>query len=71
MRVKSSESDKRRKSKIKCFYCKKLGHMLKDCKKRIVNEKINKQNKKSDSNIVTKKTSVVLFAVSLLANSFK
>jgi hypothetical protein len=26
------------KKKMKCFYCKKLGHQIKDCKKRIVEE---------------------------------
>jgi hypothetical protein len=28
------------KKKVKCFYCKKLGHLIKDCNKRIVKEVI-------------------------------
>jgi len=28
------------KKKVKCFYCKKLGHLIKDCNKRIVEEVI-------------------------------
>ncbi len=68
-RVESNEYNKRRKSKIKCFYCKKSGHMIKDCKIKIANEKQNKESKESQSNITTKKTSVMLFAISLLASS--
>jgi len=29
------------KRKVKCFYCKKLGHLIKDCKKRIVEANSN------------------------------
>jgi hypothetical protein len=28
------------KKKMKCFYCKKLGHLIKDCNKRIVEKVI-------------------------------
>ncbi len=38
----SNESNIRKKSKIKCFYYKKSGHMIKDCKKKIIDEKQNK-----------------------------
>jgi hypothetical protein len=41
-RVESNQSNKRRKFKIKCFYYKKLSHMIKDCKKKIADEKQNK-----------------------------
>ena len=27
---------------MKCFYCQKIGHMKKDCRKRIANEKSGK-----------------------------
>ncbi len=40
--VESNESNKRRKFKIKYFYCKKSSHMIKDCKKKIADEKQNK-----------------------------
>jgi hypothetical protein len=43
--------------------------MIKDCKKKIMDEKQNKESKESQSNITTKKTSFVLFAVLLLASS--
>jgi hypothetical protein len=43
--------------------------MIKDCKKKIADEKKEKKSKESESNITTKKTSVVLFIVSLLAFS--
>jgi hypothetical protein len=43
--------------------------MIKDCKKKIIDEKQNKESKESQSNITTRKTSVVLFVVSLLASS--
>jgi hypothetical protein len=43
--------------------------MIKDCKKKIANEKQNKESKESQLNITTRKTSVVLFVVSLLASS--
>jgi hypothetical protein len=36
-----------------------------------VDEKQNKENKKSQLDIVTKKTNVVLFAISFVASSFK
>jgi hypothetical protein len=45
--------------------------MIKNCKKKIANEKHNKESKEPYSNITTKKISVVLFVVSLLASSFK
>ena len=31
-------------SKTPCFYCKKLGHLFKDCRKRIRKEQEQKQN---------------------------
>jgi hypothetical protein len=40
------------KKKVKCFYCKKLGHLIKDCKKRIVEEA--NSNGKRQLNIVIK-----------------
>ncbi len=54
-RIKSSDFDKRRKFKIKCFYYKNLGPMIKGCKKKIMNEKQNKESKNSQSNIATKR----------------
>jgi hypothetical protein len=44
------------KKKVKCFYCKKLGHLIKDCKKRIVEEA--NSNGKRQSNIVIKNNSL-------------
>lgn len=39
------------KRKIKCFHCKKHGHLIKDCRKKIAEEKTSPRKQ---SNIVTK-----------------
>ena len=39
------------KEKIKCFHCKQHDHLIKDCKKRIIEEKTSPRKQ---SNIVTK-----------------
>jgi hypothetical protein len=45
------------KSKMKCFFCKKLGHHIKDCKARIAKDS---RNSKRQTNVVINLTSCML-----------
>jgi hypothetical protein len=36
---------------MKCLYCKKLGHMIKDCKVRIANERKG-ERRKAQGNVI-------------------
>lgn len=52
------------KTKLKCFYCKKLGHMVKDCRIKIVNERKVK-GREAQGNVISQKQQIVLFIVYL------
>ncbi len=47
------------KTKLKCFYCKKLGHMVKDCRVKIVDERKVK-GREAQGNVMSQKQQMFL-----------
>lgn len=52
--IKESEKQYRPSSKIACFYCKKPGHVIANCRKRLYKESLKSSNTSTPINLVSK-----------------
>ena len=59
------KGDKADKSKIKCYYCQKLGHKSNECHKKKKNAKEKEKKEKENSTITSKSVNVYIITASI------